>query len=124
MIHLLRRQYQYCLNSLRRCSDGHCLSRPPCQQSAVLSKAGLAFVLVAFFVATVIIAAATAADAVAVAIAHYHCHCHYHRHRSGGCHRPAATTTVDVLLAIAITIAAQMGRSSIPLLSSSPPPPR
>jgi hypothetical protein len=48
--------------------DGRHLSCLPCQQSAALSKDGLAFVLVAFFVATIIIAAATAADALAVAI--------------------------------------------------------
>jgi hypothetical protein len=108
MMHLLRHHYQYCLNSLQRCGDGCRLSRPPCQQSTVLSKAGLAFDLVAFFVATVIITAATATDAVAVAITHYRCHRHYHHHCSGGHHRPTAATTVNVALAIAIAIAARM----------------
>ncbi len=54
---------------MQRRSDGRPLSRPPCQQSAALSEAGLAFVLVAFFVATIINAANATFDAVAVAIA-------------------------------------------------------
>jgi hypothetical protein len=54
---------------LGRCGDGRHLSHLPCQQIAALSEAGLAFVLVVFFVATVIIPAATTADAIAVAIA-------------------------------------------------------
>jgi hypothetical protein len=62
--------------------DGRRLSRQPHQQSTALSKAGLAFVLVAFFVATFIIGAA------------------------GHCPAAAATAaTVAVTLAIAIAIA-------------------
>jgi hypothetical protein len=54
---------------LQRHGDGHRLSCPPRQQSAALSKAGLAFILLAFFVATIIIATAATADAVAIPIA-------------------------------------------------------
>jgi hypothetical protein len=65
MMHLLRDHHKYCLNSLRRCG-GHRLSHPPRQQSATLSKAGLAFLIIALFVTTIIIAATAAADAIAI----------------------------------------------------------
>ncbi len=106
-MHLLRHHDQYCLNSLQHCGDEHHLSRPPCQQeSAVLSKAGLAFVLIAFFVATIIIAATTAADAVAIAIA----------------------ITVAIAITIAIAVAVATAPPPPPLLrlpspSPSPSPP-